>query len=463
MRAHALISRAKAALPGAEGVAGPALARPEVRHILHAPRPQAKLTVGTPDDAFEKEADEVAGQVMRMPEPAVQRMCAECEEERESKAGATTSEAVGELKAKAEPGRTPQVPEGFQERFQSVQGGGRTLSPSERSFFEPRFARDFGNVRLHTGHEAAELARSVQARAFTLGSSVVFGPGQYTPDTEGGRKLLAHELTHVVQQGKEGAGRVQRVVDFAAGFTNISLTRGAAATIGASNFNYNDANFTADVTITATGDTVAELNQWDVGTLQDLVGHWDRYYWQRANADGRGRFVEKKYTPVNTRFRDQVNGTTSVWYDDGMHQPLSGLAPTPAGSRFFVTTTINHRDFPNGPETLDGSAQPAMDASDGTRNIDIQRAGARFNTWASAQNTVTGEWRHIRFLNWNYMRSLDFSGGGGTLAISGEAAQLGRHGPHGGGRGAPLTAGTTYNTALNDGTLNPVRRVNGWT
>ncbi|MFL6201387.1 MAG: DUF4157 domain-containing protein [Thermoanaerobaculia bacterium] len=466
MRAHALTSRVNAAspkaLPKAHTAKAPGPARPEVRQILHAPGPQAKLTVGAPDDAFEKEADQVADQVMRMPEPGVQRMCSECEEERE-KAGATTSEMVGELKAKAESGRTPRVPEGFQQRYQTLQGGGRALSPSERGFFEPRFAHDFGNVRLHTGPDAAELARSVQARAFTLGSSVVFGAGQYTPDSDGGRRLLAHELTHVVQQGGKGGGRVQRVVDFAAGFTNISLTRGAAATIGGSNFNYNDANFTADVTITATGDTVAELNQWDVGTLQDLVGHWDRYYWRRANADGRGRFVEKMYNPVHTRFRDQVNGTASVWYDDGMHQPLSGLASTPVGSRFFVTTTINHRDFPNGPETLDGSAQPGMDGSDGTRNVDIQRAGARFNTWASAQNTVTGEWRHIRFLNWNYMRSLDFSGGGGTLAVSGEATQLGRHGPHGGGGDAPLTAGTTYNTALNDPTLNPVRRVNGWT
>lgn len=461
----------KTRLPLARTASGPALhgapsaspaAAHQVRQILHAPRPQAKLAVGAPDDAFEREADEVAEQVMRMPEPAVQRMCAECEEERE-KAGARLSETDGDLKAKAEPGHTPQVPEGFQERFQGLQGGGRMLSPSERSFFEPRFARDFGNVRLHTGPDAAELARSVQARAFTFGGSVVFGAGQYAPGTEGGRKLLAHELTHVVQQGGEGAGHVQRVVDFSARFSNISLTRGAPATIGAPNFNYNDANFSADATITATGDTVAELNQWDVGTLQDLMGHWDRYYWQRTNADGRGRFVEKKYSPVETRFRDQVNGTASVWYADSTHQLLSGLVPTPVGSRFRVSTTITHRDFPSGPETLDGSAQPGMDASDGTSNIDIQRAGARFNTWASAQNTVTGDWRHIRFLNWNYMRSLDFSGSGGTLAISGETTQLGRHGPHGGGGGGPLTAGTTYNTALNDPTLNPVRRVNGWT
>jgi len=253
------------------------------------------------------------------------------------------------------------------------------------------------------------------------------------------------------------------VVDITAQFANTSVVPGAGATIGATNFRYNDVNFSTDVTFTATGDTAAELNEWDVGTLQDLVGHWDRYYYQRANTDGRGRFVEKRYTPVDTRFRDQVNGTASVWYSDGIHRLLSGLVPTAVGARFRVSTTLTHTDFPGGPERVDGSAQPGMDASDGTRNIDLQDSGARFDTWASAHNTVTGDWRHIRFLNWNYMRQLDFSGTGAGLAVASEARQLGRHGPHSGGGGAPLVAGTTANTAYNDATLNPVRRVNGWT
>lgn len=192
MRAHALIARAKeAAFPKA----APGPARPEVRQILHAPRPQAKLTVGAPDDAFEKEADEVAGQVMRMTEPGVQRMCAECEEE---KVQARIS------RKESEPGETPSVPEGFELRFAALQGGGQPLPASDRAFFEPRFGRDFANVRLHSGQDASELARSVHARAFTLGNSIVLGSGQ------SGRELLAHELTHVVQQGGNREGRAQR-------------------------------------------------------------------------------------------------------------------------------------------------------------------------------------------------------------------------------------------------------------
>ncbi|MEA2563866.1 MAG: hypothetical protein QOH06_5370 [Acidobacteriota bacterium] len=160
-----------------------------VRHILHTPRPQTKLAVGAPDDAFEKEADQVADHVMRMPESGVQRMCHECEEE---------------LQAKEEPGQTPSVPDGFENRFSALQGSGRPLPASERAFFEPRFGRDFSNVRLHSGPAAGELARSVHARAFTLGDSIVLGPG------ESGRDLLAHELTHVVQQGGGEEARTLR-------------------------------------------------------------------------------------------------------------------------------------------------------------------------------------------------------------------------------------------------------------
>ncbi|HEV8579164.1 MAG TPA: DUF4157 domain-containing protein [Thermoanaerobaculia bacterium] len=176
-----------------------------VRQVLHGIKPQPKLTVGAPNDAFEREADHVADQVMRMPEaeiaPAaapmqVQRLCSECEEE--------------EMRAKEEPGETPEMPSGFARRFAALHNGGQPLPAAERSFFEPRFGRDFADVRLHSGPAAGELARSVHARAFTLGDSIVLGSGQYAPGTSAGRQLLAHELTHVMQQGGGGGGQVVR-------------------------------------------------------------------------------------------------------------------------------------------------------------------------------------------------------------------------------------------------------------
>lgn len=77
---------------------------------------------------------------------------------------------------------------------------GQPLDPDTRAFMEPRFGHEFGHVRVHTDSRAAESAEAVSARAYTVGSNVVFGEGEYAPDTSEGRHLLAHELTHVVQQ-----------------------------------------------------------------------------------------------------------------------------------------------------------------------------------------------------------------------------------------------------------------------
>ncbi|HEV8579669.1 MAG TPA: DUF4157 domain-containing protein [Thermoanaerobaculia bacterium] len=82
---------------------------------------------------------------------------------------------------------------------------GQPLDPTARTFMERRFGYGFGQVRVHTDAQAAESARAVDAQAYTLGSDVVFGAGQYAPGTPTGRRLLAHELTHVAQQGKAAA------------------------------------------------------------------------------------------------------------------------------------------------------------------------------------------------------------------------------------------------------------------
>jgi hypothetical protein len=79
-------------------------------------------------------------------------------------------------------------------------GGGSALDEPTRGFMESRLGADFGDVRVHTGANATEAARSVQAHAYTVGSDVVFQDGQYNPGSDSGKKMLAHELTHVVQQ-----------------------------------------------------------------------------------------------------------------------------------------------------------------------------------------------------------------------------------------------------------------------
>ena len=121
--------------------------------------------------------------------PLVQRQTEEEEEER-----LQTKQAAGPA-----PEATPQVAA----EIASMQGGGQPLPAAELAFFEPRFGADFGRVRLHTDQTAVETAQRVNARAFTLGHDVYFGAGQFAPAACEGRRLLAHELTHVVQQGQD--------------------------------------------------------------------------------------------------------------------------------------------------------------------------------------------------------------------------------------------------------------------
>jgi hypothetical protein len=160
-----------------------------VSRLIRSKAVQAKLRIGQPGDVYEQEADRVADEVMRMPEPEMQRQVEEEEEEEEM------------LQAKSREDSTSEVSYGLESQINAIKGGGRPLAKSERAYFEPRFGTDFSLVRVHTGAQAAESARAVNAKAYTIGQDVTFGVGQYTPGTSEGRRLIAHELTHVVQQG----------------------------------------------------------------------------------------------------------------------------------------------------------------------------------------------------------------------------------------------------------------------
>jgi len=106
------------------------------------------------------------------------------------------------IQAQTATGARPSVGPRIAAKIHALSGGGRPLPRGQRAFFEPRIGHDFSQVRIHTDAEAAATARAVQARAFTVGEHVVFGAGEYAPGTDAGRRLLAHELAHVVQQGQ---------------------------------------------------------------------------------------------------------------------------------------------------------------------------------------------------------------------------------------------------------------------
>ena len=192
-----------------------------VEKLIKSGALQAKLKIGQPGDIYEQEADRVAEQVMRMPEPkasnetgvsnpalknSIQRKCPGC-----NKGTKVEKEDEGEkLQKKEVAGSTHEFAPELESSISAVRGGGQPLTESVRAFHEPRFGADFGQVRVHTDAKAAEAASSVNALAYTVGTNVVFGAAQYAPETFAGRRLLAHELTHVVQQGRQLSKRIQK-------------------------------------------------------------------------------------------------------------------------------------------------------------------------------------------------------------------------------------------------------------
>lgn len=199
------------------------------------PAIQTKLMINQPGDKYEQEADRIA-ELVTKPDSQMnpglstgpqqisrkcsacasgQKTCSKCADEEIQRKPITPNitpliqrQSHGDDKEEPStspqinhtPGHTPPATTEVQSHIQSLRTGGQPLPGTSRAFFESRLHYDFGQVRTHTGPQADQAARAVNARAFTIGRDVVFGSGQYAPETNEGQRLLAHELTHVVQQ-----------------------------------------------------------------------------------------------------------------------------------------------------------------------------------------------------------------------------------------------------------------------
>jgi hypothetical protein len=194
------------------------------------------LTVSTPEDIYEQEADRVADMVMQVPDHGTPRgACDESDIEsmpsvlggQEKSAGwkgiededeplkkivVTERRVCGDdnkrIEKKAEIPRggglgadSPKLEPEIGARIQAMRGDGRALTSSERGFMEPRFGADFSAIRIHTNQEADKHSRALHARAFTVGSDIFFRSGEFTRGKAEDHRLLAHELTHSIQQG----------------------------------------------------------------------------------------------------------------------------------------------------------------------------------------------------------------------------------------------------------------------
>jgi hypothetical protein len=183
---------------------------------------QAKLRIGAIDDPLEHEADRMADRVMRGAHatsgegatglshaaPAVQRVSAEVSPREEDAIVGPQDEEAGaptamrkETMARSNADAPAHAPAAVAGRVDARRGQGTPLSAPVRSLMEQGFGADFGAARLHADAEAAALADAVRARAFTVRNDIYFAAGEYRPALESGRRLIAHELAHVVQQG----------------------------------------------------------------------------------------------------------------------------------------------------------------------------------------------------------------------------------------------------------------------
>ena len=229
---------------------------------------QPKLTINTPGDMYEQEADSVADKVMRMtehdrvqtkffkPATVVQRKCTHCKEEEKK------------VQRKEADGETMTPTSTLENYLGNLSGAGHHLSGDTRNFYEPRFGYDFSNVKVHTDTAAAKSAQSINALAYTSGNNIVFNSQQYSPGTDSGKKLLAHELVHVMQQSGSSPGRVQaKVVDDDAHLPCRKTPGRDAATVT-----------TLENTAAAMADTaVAALRQRPLSeTVRKLL--WTRFY-----------------------------------------------------------------------------------------------------------------------------------------------------------------------------------------
>jgi len=166
---------------------------------------QPKLTVTPAGDVYEQEADHIADQVLQQVQDNAGTAEVQRQEEEEMQmkreAAIQRQEMPEEEELMMQPDGTMRTSNSLTTAVQKAQGNGQSLPEGNRKPLERAFGSNFENVNIHTDAEADQLSHSMQARAFTVGSDIYFRQNAYAPESTSGQRLLAHELTHVIQQG----------------------------------------------------------------------------------------------------------------------------------------------------------------------------------------------------------------------------------------------------------------------
>ncbi len=188
--------------------------------VAPAPVIQKKLEIGEPDDLYEAEADAVADKVINHMEspgippsnkgPLVQRKCSACQNEEKLQKKPLADSITPLVQRKSTGGESSLASKALTKQIHGSKGNGHNMDQGTQNLMESRFGVDFSNVRIHTGQKAIQMSRDLNAKAFTVGNDIYFNEGKYNPTSTSGKHLLAHELTHTIQQSK-GGDTIQRV------------------------------------------------------------------------------------------------------------------------------------------------------------------------------------------------------------------------------------------------------------
>ncbi len=187
------------------------------KSTFFSPTIQTKLEVGSPNDRYEQEADSIADRVINNvgnssiseSSQGIQRKCAACEEEEKVQRKPLNITPIIQKSGNDGGGVAN---EAISSQITASKGGGNPMGESTKNFMENRFGNDFSGVRIHTDSNAIQLSQNLDAQAFTVGNDVFFNQGKYSPDSDSGKHLLAHELVHTVQQnGGEIDRKIQKL------------------------------------------------------------------------------------------------------------------------------------------------------------------------------------------------------------------------------------------------------------
>lgn len=307
---------------------------------------QTKLQVNEPGDEHEQEADAMAEKVTSMTGPVasdaissspnkLQRKCAECEEEERKKKKLQRKESRnGANKDGAGKGNATDSHSGPYGYLNGGVNSGSPLTSEQRDYFEPRFGHDFSKVRIHNDESAQQSAKAINARAYTVQNDIVFGRGEYNPHSHEGRKLLAHELTHTIQQDGGVRNTVQRAAEYG-GAKNAPADWGQKVTAAT-----DSAAKTALIqSVVGTGVSIADKTAKSASDASPDPAHLDPYTATKPVINYDDNLSSKT---ARAGGRSLANNAGYTLHHDNKNYVVLGSKAIDSGNYYSTLYTVNH-------------------------------------------------------------------------------------------------------------------------